>query len=312
MSHPRVEEWQQKRIDENPFRGMLISDSSGLKDLGGRYPCPKCSKSRKYFCYTCFTPVEPLNGKIPHITLPIQIDVIKHRREIDGKSTAAHAAILSPEHVKIYTYPDIPNYDENDTVLVFPSHTALEVHQLFSSTNFKDLPHNFNIEFPKGHNRSTLLKDIPKDLNNSSAIKFTPNQKLPIRRAIFIDSTWNQSRGIYKNENIRKMPCIVLQNRISQFWRHQKGSPRWYLATIEAIHQLLLELHINNWGVHPTYEGLINCFNETKIRDFVTCESDEAYNGQYDDLLFFFKHMYDLIHDYYDHDNLHAYKRRLL
>jgi hypothetical protein len=43
------------------------------------------------------------------------------------------------------------------------------------------------------------------------------------------------------------LPCIVLQSRTSQFWRHQNGSPRWYLATIEAIHQFLVELHTAAW-----------------------------------------------------------------
>ena len=44
------------------------------------------------------------------------------------------------------------------------------------------------------------------------------------------------------------LPCVVLQSRISQFWRHQNGSPRWYLATIEAIHQFLVELHTLAWS----------------------------------------------------------------
>lgn len=44
------------------------------------------------------------------------------------------------------------------------------------------------------------------------------------------------------------LPCVVLQSRISQFWRHQNGSPRWYLATIEAIHQFLVELRTVAWS----------------------------------------------------------------
>jgi len=40
--------------------------------------------------------------------LPIKIDIIKHSRERDSKSTAVHAAILAPADVKIYTYPDFP------------------------------------------------------------------------------------------------------------------------------------------------------------------------------------------------------------
>lgn len=109
---------------------------------------------------------------------------------------------------------------------------------------------------------------------------------------------------------------MFLQNRISQFWRHQKGSPRWYLSTIEAIHQFLVEIHLKVWGLHPSYQGLKNCFSEKCMTDMERSkafdQSTDAYNGQYDDMLFFFKHMYDLIHAYYDHDNLYAYKRRLL
>lgn len=48
--------------------------------------------------------------------LPIKIDIIKHAREIDGKSTAAHAAVLAPDDVTIYTYPDIPDYGEDEKV----------------------------------------------------------------------------------------------------------------------------------------------------------------------------------------------------
>lgn len=57
---------------------------------------------------------------------------------------------------------------------------------------------------------------------------------LPIKRAVFIDSTWNQSRSIFKDPRINQLRPVVLQNRLSQFWRHQKGSPRWFLATIEG------------------------------------------------------------------------------
>lgn len=48
--------------------------------------------------------------------LPIKIDIIKHAHEIDGKSTAIHAAILAPEDVKIYTYPDFPDISDKEEV----------------------------------------------------------------------------------------------------------------------------------------------------------------------------------------------------
>jgi len=49
--------------------------------------------------------------------LPFKIDIIKHSREIAGKSTAIHAALLAPNDVTIYIYPDMPRYTEDDKVI---------------------------------------------------------------------------------------------------------------------------------------------------------------------------------------------------
>lgn len=48
--------------------------------------------------------------------MPIKIDIIKHAREIDGKSTAIHAAILAPEDVRIFTYPNFPDILDKEEV----------------------------------------------------------------------------------------------------------------------------------------------------------------------------------------------------
>lgn len=51
--------------DDKPFEGMLSADGAPLNDLKGRSPCPRCGKSRMYFCYTCYVPVSELIGHIP-------------------------------------------------------------------------------------------------------------------------------------------------------------------------------------------------------------------------------------------------------
>lgn len=113
------------------------------------------------------------------------------------------------------------------------------------------------------------------------------------------------------------MKCIILKSRISQFWRHQKKSPRWYLATIEAIHQFLVELHICAFGAIQGYANVKhteeNSTNNTIYQNVNELpEIDQRYIGQYDDLLYFFKYMYEKIHTMYDHDKLLAYKRSLI
>lgn len=51
--------------NDNPFEGLKISNSCVLNELTSRSPCPRCGKSRMYFCYTCFVPVAQLEGGIP-------------------------------------------------------------------------------------------------------------------------------------------------------------------------------------------------------------------------------------------------------
>lgn len=100
-------EKEQRAIDKTPFRHLKITNAEILDTIEGREMCKRCYRSRKFFCYSCYLPVI---GKeyFPTIKLPIKIDIIKHAREIDGKSTAIHATILAPEDVRIFTYPNFP------------------------------------------------------------------------------------------------------------------------------------------------------------------------------------------------------------
>lgn len=50
------------------------------------------------------------------LQLPIKIDIIKHQNECDGKSTSAHAAVLAPDDVRVFTYPCIPEYPDPSKV----------------------------------------------------------------------------------------------------------------------------------------------------------------------------------------------------
>ncbi len=44
----------------HPFAGLRIADTEALNRQPGREPCPVCSRSRKFFCYTCYVPVASL------------------------------------------------------------------------------------------------------------------------------------------------------------------------------------------------------------------------------------------------------------
>lgn len=184
-----------------------------------------------------------------------------------------------------------------------------------------DFKENYGLE--KGFSIGTLLKmnldeiisdedKMKLDTEEQTETQYTLNN-LPFKRAVFIDSTWKQCRGIYRDPRISSIKSCIIQNRKTKFWRHQKGAPDWYLATIEAIHQFLLEVHISAWGISQRYYD--NCLVDLQLdasfipeSKIVTDMSEinqenslfKPYDGQYDNILFFFSFLYSLIHSLED------------
>lgn len=132
--------------------------SSVLSSLSNRIPCSKCNKKIKYYCYYCCEVVDELKGKIPSVPLPFMIDIYRHARELEGKSTSVHAKLLSPSHVNIITYDPESKEEfymptEGEYVL-YPSEDSI---------------------------------DISKD-----PLPF------PMKKLIVLDGTWSQSKGMAK------------------------------------------------------------------------------------------------------------------
>lgn len=219
---------------KNPFSVMNIDDTSVLNNLKERQPCDICHKSRKFFCYSCPAPLASIRDVVPRVELPVKIDVVKHPGEVEGKSTAVHAKLISPGSVDIHIYPDIPDYREERALLVFPGKQTKTLHQL------------------KGGGES---KTFPYD------------------KIVFIDSTWNQCYKISQDPRIRDLPQVMINSRHTMFWRYQAGKPKEYLSTIEAIYYLCVD-----------YQQII---------------LEEEHEGKFDNLLFFFKFMYEKIHEMY-------------
>ncbi|CAG7818472.1 unnamed protein product [Allacma fusca] len=190
---------------QNAFAGFKIDSSDFLDSIEGRTLCDKCHRSRKFFCYKCYLPMPPLEGRIPSVELPIHIDIVKHPQEIDGKSTATHGPILAPNSISMCTYPDLP--DSSRSILVFPSDDAEEA--------------------------EVFMERVKKE--NSGTF--------PYDRIIFVDSTWNQTYRIVHDERIADLPKIKLSGIESLFWRYQRGNPTTYLATIEAVYHVCRIYH---------------------------------------------------------------------
>ena len=92
-------------------------------------------------------------------------------------------------------------------------------------------------------------------------------------KIVFIDSTWNQCHKISEDPRIRGLPRVMINSRNTLFWRYQAGKPKEYLSTIEAIYYLCVD-----------YQKII---------------LEEESDGKFDNLLYFFKFMYEKIHELY-------------
>ncbi|XP_035659352.1 tRNA-uridine aminocarboxypropyltransferase 1-like [Branchiostoma floridae] len=287
---------------EDPFGCLKLASQECLNSLDRRTVCPKCQQSRKYFCYTCYVLVAELEGKVPKVKLPFKVDIIKHPKEVDGKSTAAHAAIIAPEDVRIYTYPIIPEFsDPSKVVIVFPGLNALSLEDLSKKQHGllkgKDKPQNTektqtitpestdteNGREEKQDNTAAQEEDVEKQ---SGEVREPPLKKqrteervsAPFERVIFIDSTWNQTHRIFTTNDSKvkaqidallSLQCVILKNHITHFWRHQRDKPDTFLATVEAIYYFLREFH-------DIFVGVV-------------------YDGRYDNLLYFFSFMFQIV-----------------
>ncbi|XP_042900462.1 tRNA-uridine aminocarboxypropyltransferase 1 isoform X4 [Parasteatoda tepidariorum] len=206
--------------------------------------------------------------------LPIKIDIIKHPKEVDGKSTAAHAAVLASEDVTVYTYPNFPTYNYDEVLLIFPGESAIPFHEWWSSTVLSKRQNNFLKINPE-------QKSIHFD--DADVEKPTKEVNCPLKRIIFIDSTWRQSKALHNDSRLKKLRSVFLDDHKSLFWRYYREKKETHLSTIEAIYYFIVELH-----------NLL--------------QPDVPYHGQYDNMLFFFKFMYYKIRTLYDPLKLKAYQ----
>lgn len=248
--------------EELPLQGLKLASHEVLEkaQTQGRIKCSKCGGSRMFFCYTCFSLVGVNQQEIPLIKLPVKIDIIKHPNETDGKSTAVHAKLIAPNDVNIYTYPCIPDLDGDlhKAILVFPGPDSVTVEKLSEHLN--------EVRAHSLDKPSVKRQKVTDETDQAHNVNL---QSCPLERVIFIDSTWNQTTRIITDERLQALLRVELKTRKTCFWRHQRGSPDTYLATIEAIYYFL--------------------------KDYHTLCLQEEYSGEYDNLLFFYSYLHKLI-----------------
>lgn len=79
MDNPKLNDGMKKFLQTSgspkfqAFQGMKIDSATFLDEIPGRERCAGCSKSRKFFCYTCYVPMPLLEARIPKVKVSLEL-----------------------------------------------------------------------------------------------------------------------------------------------------------------------------------------------------------------------------------------------
>uniref|UniRef100_A0A0M3KH20 tRNA-uridine aminocarboxypropyltransferase 1 n=1 Tax=Anisakis simplex TaxID=6269 RepID=A0A0M3KH20_ANISI len=108
----------------------------------------------------------------------------------------------------------------------------------------------------------------------------------PIDRFVFLDATWFQVGGLRILPEIQNLPSVTLRSYKTQYWRPQKGHSDEHLATIEAVYYAIREVLEVNYNRNK---------NNNSCADHNDNNVQQSYNGQIDDLLYWFYYFHSKV-----------------
>lgn len=114
-----------------------------------------------------------------------------------------------------------------------------------------------------------------------------------IQAFVFVDSTWQQSKCIAADERVTKFRHVKLSGVVSLFWRYQDKDP-YHLATVEAIYHSLRNLVVAR-ARNSAATALVQCQSTdvvAKEGKSANLPTAELYNGEVDDLLYYYVNQY--------------------
>lgn len=103
------------------------------------------------------------------------------------------------------------------------------------------------------------------------------------------------SSYVFSFFHFQGLPAVVIDSEKTRFWRSNCDRPSHFLSTIEAIYYFCLQLHNFMADLASEHPELIMAESDAQLllRQF------PPYDGQFDNLLFFFKHTYQRIKKLY-------------
>ncbi|KAI9011210.1 DTW domain-containing protein [Gaertneriomyces semiglobifer] len=273
----------------DPFETFKIDRTAPIHSQE-RFPCPKCSKRQKVYCPRCFV---PLGHSPPTVTLPVPVDIYRDPRETEGKSTSAHAKILAGDDVTIKIENIISHTLETSIIddyanpervlLLFPSKVRSVGH----------IPYWNGCDLTGYYCRKVFhFKKFPVTPSTGGSFQYSVIFRLRhcltlFFRLIVLDGTWKQGRAMANSisKNGLRFRHVRIHERQTLFWRHQPFGES-HLSTIEAVY----------WF----------------FRDYHEAYCSTAYNGSYDNLLFYFKYQWELIQGFYRANPTRTFTQRKL
>jgi len=91
------------------MNNLRLHSFDGLEKLnnGDRGTCPKCNSKRKFYCYDCMVPLNPVE-ELPQLKLPVDVTVIRHPKEKKSKSSIIPSKLIAPDNVEILHTIEVP------------------------------------------------------------------------------------------------------------------------------------------------------------------------------------------------------------
>jgi hypothetical protein len=216
--------------------------------LHERVACPQCSRKQMYFCRECLLAL-PGNA-LPRLALPLPLDIVHHVQERRGKSSAVGAAVLAPDCIRFVDFDPrlgaphpastastgataargawgadmdysgiiLPDYDPEETLLLFPADDAMSVASVAADAALL-LQQEEQAEGGGGDEGAD-------GAGGGGAATAEAPRRRPRRRwkrLVCIDSTWAQSRQMMRHPTLARLPRVCIKSHATAFWRPNCG-----------------------------------------------------------------------------------------
>ena len=196
-----------------------------------------------------------------------------------------------------------------------PVSLPIKVHVIFHPGELKSKATSLAAAVISPDVHVVMYPDIPSDLTPEDTLILYPSaqsvniDEIPTeefrnyKNVVFVDATWQQSKGIARDERIKSFKQVRIRAQTSLFWRFQENDPS-YLATVEAIYYFLREFIVRKRELEATDAAAAAADSAAAAPTTATDAEQEDkvrkyYKGEVDDIILYYIHQYILVQESY-------------